>query len=235
MVASSRERREFLEQIELFSAFGPAEIDQIVEFSTTRSISANEILCHKGDEAGQLYGVLAGRLKAVGTGADGRETVFAVIGPGEVTGEIALIDGQSRSATLAAMEDSDLLIIGRREFLAFLRRDTDAAIQMCQILARYVRRLSDSVEDAYYQKLPARLAKKLLMLAREHGQAHSEGRLIGVKLSQSELGELIGKTREAVNKQLRDWTDGGLVTLVDGHILLCDPERLEDIADGDSE
>jgi len=231
-MSSREQRRAFLERVELFAAFGPSTLDRLIGLSTSRSLAADDVLCHKGDEASQLYGVLSGRLKAVGSGADGREAVFAVIGPGEVTGEIALIDGQPRSATLVAMEPCELIAIGRREFLALLREDSASAIAVCQILASYVRRLSDSVEDAYYQKLPVRLAKKLLMLAREHGRDHPDGTLIGVKLSQSELGELVGKTREAVNKQLRGWTQAELVEMVDGHILIRDLERLEDIADG---
>ncbi len=230
--ASRRERRAFLESVELFSGLGAATLDRLLELSATRSLEANEVLCHKGDEAGQLYGVLAGRLKAVGSSGDGREVVFVVMGPGEVTGEIALIDGKPRSATIVAIEASELLVLGRRDFLAFLREDKEAAIHLSQILAAYVRRLSDTVEDAYYHKLPVRLAKKLLVLARQHGEETPDGLRIVVKLSQRELGELVGKTREAVNKQLRRWTDAGLLTTVEGHLLLRDVDRLEQIADG---
>ena len=232
MPASKQERREFLESVELFAGLSPMTLDRLVELSATRSLAANEVLCHKGDEAGQLYGVLRGRLKAVGSSSDGREVVFVVMGPGEVSGEIALIDGRPRSATIVAVEASELLVIGRREFLAFLRDDREAAIQLCQVLAAYVRRLSDTVEDAYYHKLPVRLAKKLLMLGREHGDEQPNGTRISVKLSQRELGELVGKTREAVNKQMRAWTDDGILAMDGGHIVIRDIERLEDQADG---
>jgi CRP-like cAMP-binding protein len=234
--ASKQERRAFLESVELFAGLGPAPLDRLVELSVTKSLAPGDVLCHKGDEpaqhAVQLTGVLSGRLKAVGSSSDGREVVFVVMGPGEVTGEIALIDGRPRSATIVAMEDSQLLVLGRRDFLAILREDKDAAIQLCQVLAAYVRRLSDTVEDAYYHKLPVRLAKKLLVLARQHGEETAEGLRIGVKLSQRELGELVGKTREAVNKQLRGWAEQEVLATVDGHVVIRDRERLEDIADG---
>ena len=229
---SRQARRSFLDRVELFSGLNASLLDRLVEFSATRSLATNDILCHRGDEAGQLYGVLNGRLKAVGAGADGREVVFAIIGPGEVTGEIALIDAQPRSATIVAMEATELLVLGRREFLSFLREHNEAAIQLCQILAAYVRRLSDTVEDAYYHKLPVRLAKKMMMLARQHAEQTPDGVRIAVKLSQREIGELVGKTREAVNKQLRRWTDDGLLSMLKGHVLIRDVERLEDIADG---
>ena len=230
--ASKESRRAFLESVELFSGLAPPVLDRLVQLSATRRLAANEVLCHKGDAAGQLYGVLSGRLKVVGSSSDGREVVFVVMGPGEVTGEIALIDGRPRSATIVAIEPSELLVIARRDFLSFLRDDRDAAIQLCQVLASYVRRLSDTVEDAYYHKLPVRLAKKLLVLAREHGEDVPEGLRIGVKLSQREIGELVGKTREAVNKQLRAWTDAGWIRTVDGHLVITDLERIEDVADG---
>ena len=230
--ASKRERRAFLENVELFSGLSSPILDRLVELSATRSLEPNEVMCRKGDEAGQLYGILRGRLKAVGSGADGREVVFVVMGPGEVTGEIALVDGQPRSATIVAIEASELLVLARRDFLALLREDKDAAIQLCQVLASYVRRLSDTVEDAYYHKLPVRLAKKLLILGRQHGEQTAKGLRIGVKLSQQEIGEFIGKTREAVNKQLRSWTESELLSTVDGHLVIHHIDRLEDIADG---
>lgn len=229
---SKQRRRAFLESVELFAGLSPAVLDRLAELSANRSLEPNQVLCHRGDEAGQLYGVLQGRLKAVGSSADGREVVFVVLGPGEVTGEIALIDGKARSATLVAIDRCELLVLGRREFLALLREDSEAAIQLCQVLAAYVRRLSDTVEDAYYHKLPVRLAKKLLVLGREHGEETPDGLRIGVKLSQREIGELVGKTREAVNKQLRSWTDAELLGMADGHLVIRDVDRLEDIADG---
>jgi len=229
---AKQQRRAFLESVDLFAGLGASALDRLAEFSANRTLEPDEVLCHRGDEAGQLYGLLRGRLKAVGTSADGREVVFVVLGPGEVTGEIALIDGKARSATLVALDHCELLVLGRREFLALLREDPEAAIQLCQVLAGYVRRLSDTVEDAYYHKLPVRLAKKLLMLGREHGEKTPDGLRITVKLSQRELGELVGKTREAVNKQLRGWTEAELLGMADGHLVIRDIDRLEDIADG---
>ena len=229
---SKQARRAFLANVELFAGMSAARLDRLVDMTAVRTLEADEVLCRKGDAAGQLYGVLSGRLKAVGSSSDGREVVFVVIGPGEVTGEIALIDGRERSATIVAMEDSVLLVLGRREFLAFLRDDAEAGIHLAQALAAYVRRLSDTVEDAYYHPLPVRLAKKLLALSRQHGEETPDGVRITIRFSQRELGELVGKTREAVNKQLRAWAADGLVDTVAGHLVVRDVERLEDVADG---
>lgn len=232
LTVSREQRRDFLETIGLFAGMGERGLDRLAEMSSVRTVAAEEVLCHKGDEASQLYGVLAGRLKAVGSSGDGREVVFSVIGPGEVTGEIALVDGQPRSAAIVAMEECVLLVLARRDFLAYLREDSEAAIQLAQALARYIRRLSDTVEDAYYHRLPVRLAKKLLALGREHGEPTPQGLRVRVRLSQRELGELVGKTREAVNKQLRAWAHEGIVETIEGHLVLRDVDRLEDVANG---
>ena len=121
--------------------------------------------------------------------------------------------------------------INRREFIAFLREHPDAALQLCGALAAYVRRLSSTLEDAYYHNLPTRLAKKLLALARMHGEDTPDGRRITIKMSQQEIGELVGKTREAVNKQLRAWNEEGLVSTTRGLITLHDTEALEDLSE----
>jgi CRP/FNR family cyclic AMP-dependent transcriptional regulator len=230
MTVSKQERRAFLESVELFSGLPAALLDRIVDLSATKRLKADDVLCHKGDEAGQLYGVLSGRLKAIGTSSEGKELVYLVMGKGAVTGEIALLDGRPRSATIVAMEGSELLTLTRRDFLSLLRENPEASMHLCQVLAGYIRRLSDTVEDAYYHKLPVRLAKSLLGLARVHGVEHPDGIQIGVKLSQQEIGELVGKTREAINKQLRIWSDEGIVSTVDGHIIIRDMDALGQVA-----
>ena len=184
MTASKQERRAFLQSVELFSRLPQALLERVLDLTATRSLHENAVLCHKGDEAGQLYGVLRGRLKAIGTSSEGKERVYLVIGADPVTGEIALIDGRPRSATIIAMEVCELPTLRRREFLSLLRENPDAAMYLFQVLAAYIRRLSDTVEDAFYHKPPVRLAKSLLGLARVHGVSQDNGLRIRVKLSQ---------------------------------------------------
>lgn len=224
------DRKELLAEVELFCGLSDSVLDELVALTSIKKLAAREELCHKGDEGGELYGILSGRLKALTSSEDGKEAIFLIMGPGEVFGEVALLDAGPRSVTIVSAEPSELLVLGRRDFLAFLRRHSDLALSLAQVLAGRVRRLSEAVEDAYFRSLPARLAKALLALSRSTSTETPDGLRIDMKLSQQDLGDLVGKTREAVNKQMRAWSEEGIVTMRAGVLLIHDVEQLESLA-----
>jgi len=224
------ERRRLLSHVSLFSLLDEADLDELLKLSTTRRLGEGEILFRKGDPGRQLYGVLEGRLKIYSSGADGREVVFGLSDPGDVTGEIALLDSEPRSATVVALEPTELLMLDRRDFLPFLQRHPSVAIRLAEILAERLRRLSELAEDSVLLALRARLAKKLVALARSYGRETGEGTRIELKLSQQALGDMVGTSRESINKQLRAWTQQGLVKSQRGFITLCGPSELESLA-----
>ena len=224
------ERRRLLSHVSLFSPLDEADLDELLKLTTTRRLGEGEILFRKGDPGRQLYGVLEGRLKIYSSGADGREVVFGLSDPGDVTGEIALLDSEPRSATVVALEPTELLTLDRRDFLPFLQRHPSVAIRLAEILAERLRRLSELAEDSVLLALRARLAKKLVALARSYGRETGEGTRIELKLSQQALGDMVGTSRESINKQLRAWTQQGLVKSQRGFITLCSPSELESLA-----
>jgi len=226
---ASVDRRRLLESVPIFSSLGEPEIDALLAATTTRRLAAKELLFRKGDPGHQLYGVLSGRLKVVSTGRDGRELVFGVMAPGDVIGEIALMDSNPRSATVVALETSELLVLHRRDLLPYLERHPQVAIHLAAVLAARVRRLSDHAEDAIFLPLPARMAKTVLALAQRHGAGG--GALAEIRLSQQDLADMVGTTRESVNKQLRTWSAEGLVELRRARLRILDREALEDVAD----
>jgi CRP/FNR family transcriptional regulator, cyclic AMP receptor protein len=148
-----------------------------------------------------------------------------------VIGEIALLDQQPRSATVQAVEDVTLLTLHRRDLLPFLERNPKAAIRLAAVLARRIRNLTELAEDTVFLGLPSRLAKKLLSLADRYGKPTPEGLKIDLKLPQHELGELVGTSRESINKTLRQWGEEKLVSFASGYITIRDRDRLEDLAD----
>jgi CRP-like cAMP-binding protein len=173
---------------------------------------------------------MEGRLRVVGEGGDGREVVFNYMDPGDVIGEISLLDAQPRSASVEAVEESTLLALHRRDLLPFFERNPKAAMRLASVLAERLRRISELVEDTVFLGLPSRLAKKLLALAQRYGKETPQGLLIDLKLPQHELGELVGTSRESINKQLRQWGEEGLVHVEGGYVTLVDRSRLEDLA-----
>lgn len=227
---ASIDRRDLLAGLWIFAGLQDSELDALVAVSTTRRLAPREVLFHKGDEASALYGVVRGRLKVTSAAPDGKELVFGLMDPGEVIGEIALLDSNPRSATVSAMEECELLTLHRRDFLPFLERHPGVAVRLAGVLARRLRRLSELTEDTLFLTLPSRLAKKLLALAAHYGSPTEHGVRIDVRLPQHELGELVGTSRESVNKQLRSWQHDGLVEVERGYITIRNLEGLEQVA-----
>ena len=225
------DRRELLRNVSLFSSLDERELDRLIQATTTRRLASKEVLFRKGDPGNQLFGVLTGSLKVTGVGTDGKDVVFRLMRPGEVVGEIALLDGEPRSATVAAVEAATLVTLHRRDFVPFLEQHPRAAIRLAAVMAERVRRLSERAEDRQTMSLPARLAKRLLALAEEHGARPVVGGPVEIRLSQQDLADLVGTTRESVNKQLRIWEDGGIVGLGRGRTVLKQPKLLAEIAE----
>jgi CRP-like cAMP-binding protein len=174
--------------------------------------------------------VVEGTLKVVTTSEEGHDLVFSTLGPGDVFGEVAVLCEGERTATVVALTDCELVVVDRRELLAFLRSHPDAALRLMAVLAQRVRNLSEFVEDTHFLNLPVRLAKKLVAYAESHGRRCAEGVRIELRLSQEEWGDLVGATRESINKQMRAWTDQGLIRVDHGCVVLLRPEALEALA-----
>jgi CRP-like cAMP-binding protein len=227
---STRQRRELLAKGSLFSKLSDRELDDLVQVSRVEKLRAREELCHKGDPGTQIYLIAKGRLKAVTTSAEGDDVVFSIMAPGEVCGELALLSGGMRTATITAIEESELIVLDRREFLPFLKRNPEAAIKLLEVLAERQLRLSELLEDTTFLNLPARLAKKLVSLGRAYGVETAEGIRIDLKLSQSEIGDLVATTRESVNKQIKSWTGEGMVSMKRGIVTIHRIDDLEALA-----
>jgi CRP/FNR family transcriptional regulator, cyclic AMP receptor protein len=228
---SSERKRELLARVPLFTGFAPRDLDALVPSARPVTVAARHEVFHKGDAGSQLYVVIDGRLKALTTSPEGDEVVFNVMGPGEVFGEVALLSESPRSATVRAIERCELLVLDRRDFLAFLKRNPDIALRMLTLLVERLVRASELVEDVQFLNLPVRLAKKLTLLSERYGRDAGGGAVkIDLKLSQEEWGDLIGTTRESVNKQMRAWGDEGLIRVDAGYVTLLRPEAIESLA-----
>jgi CRP-like cAMP-binding protein len=224
------DRRRLLANVSIFSSLDDRALDALVRVTSTRRLDTGQVLFHKGDPGRQLYGVLDGRLKVLATGADGKDLVLNVCDPGEVIGEIALLDSNPRSATVAALEPSELLVLDRRDFLPFLEHHPRVAIGLAEMLAKRLRRLSELAEDSVLLAVRARLAKRLVALAQRYGRKTPDGVQIDLPLSQQELGDMIGTSRESINKQLRTFAHEGLLLSSTGRWTIRDLAQLEALA-----
>jgi CRP-like cAMP-binding protein len=227
---SARQRRELLAKGSLFSKLSERELDALVQVSRVQKLRPREELCHKGDPGNQVYLISKGRLKAVTTSAEGDDVVFSIMAPGEVCGELALLSGGRRTATITAIDEAELIVLDRREFLPFLKQHPDAAIKLLEVLAERQLRLSELVEDTTFLNLPARLAKKLVSLSRAYGRETPDGIRIDLKLSQTEIGDLVATSRESINKQIKSWSEDGLASMKAGIVTIHRIDDLEALA-----
>jgi len=225
--------RAFLKAIPLFEGLDERELAQIGALAQVCFYPARAVVVTQGEPALALFVIMRGRLKVVSYGPDGRDTMLGIMGEREVFGEVALIDGGARSATCTAVEPCDLLVIERSLFLKLLDESPAIAVKLLYVLAQRLRRLSQRSEDAAFLDVPSRLARTLLDLATrfgERGRAPATSIRITLKLSQQELGELVGATRESVNKHLSDWSRQGILKVEDGRMTISDIDSVRRIA-----
>jgi CRP-like cAMP-binding protein len=214
------DKRAILQNHPLFGALGSGVIDQLSAHATSKLIKRGTTIFSKGDQGTCLYAVCSGQVKITVPSGEGKDAVFNLIVPGQIFGEIALLDGGQRTADAVAAKDSEFLVIDRRDFIPLVHREPDIAIKLIEILCRRLRNTTEQVEDVIFLDLPARLAKALLRLAEMDARDHK------VLITQSELGQIIGVSREATNRQLRDWEKNNWVKLESGAVVLLDPESI---------
>jgi CRP-like cAMP-binding protein len=225
--------QQLLRSIPLFAELTADQLAKVAALAEVRSYPARKVVVSQGDPARALFGIVHGRLKVVSCGPDGKDTVLGIMADGEVFGEVALLDGGMRSATCTTIEPSELLIVERDQFLELLESSPSIAVKLLLVLAQRLRRLSQRSEDAAFLDVPSRLARSLLDLAVRFGErerSSESGIYIALKLSQQELGELVGATRESVNKHLNDWTRQGIVAVRNGRMVISDIDSVRRIA-----
>ena len=204
----------------LFASLGDDEIAAIVSLAQTVHYAARKVIFREGEPGDHLLIVLEGRVKVSLTSPEGKEAILSLMGPGEALGEVALLDGEARSATVTAMEDCTCLVLWRRDFLPLLGKYPNLCLKLLEAMAKRLRSASDLVGSLSFLHLPARLARILINLGQHYGRVTAEGIHISLKLSQEELGNLAGVSRESVNRQLRAWEEEGVLDLGHGALVL---------------
>ncbi|MDS4042242.1 MAG: Crp/Fnr family transcriptional regulator [Candidatus Competibacter sp.] len=224
------DKRAALAQLGLFSQLEAAEREQLLMLGGERRFHDGQMIFQRGDAGNSMMLVLRGQVKISIVSDEGKELVFALVPPGECLGEIALLDGQDRTADAVAVGECVLFTLARSDFIPFLERHPQVAIRLLAVLCGRLRANSDFIERLAFQNLPARLARLLLNLAATHGSTTPAGIRIACKLSQQEIGNLIATSRESVNKQLRAWRAQGLLEIERGAITLLQPATLNRLA-----
>ena len=208
----------------LFRDLPLTSVENIATLATKRSYPKNTLVFSQGDEDDALYGVVSGRVRISASAPDGREAILNIMDAGDTFGEIALLDDQPRTASATTMDASDLIIIQRGQFLRMLEENATPAVHLLRLIAGRLRFTSELVEDSAFLSVPERLAKRLLSLSHLHGEKTAHG--TEIKISQEDLGQFLGATRQVVNQHLQEWRKAGWIELGRGRIVLIDAEAL---------
>jgi len=237
MIGMSRDRKngvshfgsklEILRKHPIFSDLEPAAFDQLCRYARLSSLKRGAAIFSKGDAGNNLFAVISGTVKISTSSAGGRNAILNLIGAGEVFGEVALLDGLERTADATANTDCELCVIDRREFIPFLRNQPALAMKFIELLCARVRWTSEQVEQVILQDLPGRLAGALLRLTEKPQQPRANR---AIAITQQEISEMVGMSRESINKQLRAWEHRNWVRLEHGAIVVLDASSLQALA-----
>jgi CRP/FNR family cyclic AMP-dependent transcriptional regulator len=208
----------------MFCDLDPEALDQLCRYAKHSTLKRGATIFSKGDPGNSLVAVISGTVKISVSSADGRSAILNLIGAGETFGEIALLDGLARTADAIANTNCEIFVIDRREFIPFLRSQPALAMKLIELLCTRLRQTSNQVEEVILQNLPGRLASALIRLTDKHKLAPG-GRSIAI--TQQEISEMVGMTRESINKQLRTWAARNWVRLEHGAIEVLKVEPLQ--------
>jgi CRP-like cAMP-binding protein len=210
----------------LFASLSLDQIEHLTSRARSHRYRRNQIIFNEGDPGTAFYMIVKGRVKMSHSSPDGKERTLALLSPGDVFGEMALLDEQARSADAVVVEDAELLVVPRKEFLSFIMTQPQVAMSLLVVLSQRLRHTNVLVHDAAFFDVRGRLARVLLDLARAHGETEPGGALVCPRLTQSELASLVGVTRESVNKWLRQYERDGLIANRRGRLVILNPQRL---------
>jgi CRP/FNR family transcriptional regulator, cyclic AMP receptor protein len=211
----------------LFAALDDEDATALRATMSPVHLDRGEILFKEGQDGDELYVIVSGKIKLGRTSVDGRDNLLSISGPGEMFGELSLFDPGPRTATATAVAESELIALRNDQLHAFLENRPAVALQMLQALARRLRRTNDNLSDLVFTDVPGRVAKALLDLSNRFGRPAETGILVAHDLTQEELAQLVGASRETVNKALADFATRGWLKLEARAVVLLDVERLQ--------
>jgi CRP-like cAMP-binding protein len=215
----------------VFGALEPARLDALFAYGMTKRYGAGETIFERGDAGDSMMVVLSGRIRIGNVQPNGKEAIIGFAEPGDLLGEVALLDGKPRSADAVAMEPCELFVLRRRELSSVLDAHPVVTVRLVEVLCERLRRATLMLEEVMCLESRPRIAKALLRLADEHGRRCEQGITIPLRIPQGDLASHVGLSREVVNRQLGEWRQDAIVECQVSRILIRQPARLRAIAE----
>jgi len=217
---------EVVRRAPLFTALDEAAAVSLRASMDSVKIAKGSILFKEGDDGEHLYVIIDGKLKLGTSSGDGRENLLSILGPGEMFGELSLFDPGPRTSTATAVTDAKLLSLSHEKVIPWLKQNPEVSLQLLTRLSQRLRRTNEAVGDLVFSDVPGRVAKALIDLGDRFGKTTPEGLLVNHDLTQEELAQLVGASRETVNKALADFAGRDWLKLDGRSVLIADVDRL---------
>ena len=220
--------RAVLKANRLFRDLPDPTLDQLAGLAVRRSVKRGQRIFAEGDPGDSLMGLISGQVRISATTPAGQEVFLNLLESGDSFGEIAVLDGNARTANAEAVTDVELFVVRRVDLMALIGREPRLAAELISLLCKRLRWTSDLIEEAAFLSLPARLARRLVKMAEEHGSAVAGG--LELRISQAELAGFLSVSRQVVNQQLQVWQRKGWVEVGRGRVTVRDSRRLGAVA-----
>ncbi|MDP3711709.1 MAG: Crp/Fnr family transcriptional regulator [Mycobacteriales bacterium] len=217
---------EVLARAGLFQGIATEAAEAVAASLEYADYTRGDAVFEEGEQGDTLYIVLTGKVKIGRKAADGRENMLSVMGPSDMFGELSLFDPGPRTATATVVTDARLASLAHTSLRPWITDRPEIAEQLLRVLARRLRRTNDALADLIFTDVPGRVAKALLGLADRFGTEEDEGTRVHHDLTQEELAQLVGASRETVNKALADFASRGWLRVDSRAVTILDPERL---------
>lgn len=216
---------ELLSRVPLLSELSRRDLERIAQVAIPRSFPAGVRVFHEGDHSDACYVVRSGDLRVTREHSDGRAIALATLGPGDLFGELAMLDGQARSASVETLSDSELLALSASDFRRLLAEHPEISVKLVGALTRRLRETNERVARQSFQTVPSRVAGVLTQLIAE--EATGDGRQgVTIRMTQADLAQLAGTSRESVSRFLATLERAGVVRVGRGRVTVVEPRRL---------
>jgi CRP-like cAMP-binding protein len=217
----------YLKKINIFSGLSDSDMEMVSQVSFMKKYSKKETIYLPGDRGEQVYLLKSGRVKISKLSEEGKELILTMLGPGDIFGEMILIDDSPPGTIAEAMDETHICVIYRKDFEALLTRKPELSLRITKLIGLRRKELEAKIEDLIFRDVHSRLAHLLLRLAQEHGLKKERGILVDIKLTHYEIASLIGSTRETITVCLNDFKKEGLIEFDRRKILLLNEAELK--------
>jgi len=219
----------YLKHIRLFEGITPSEMHEMEKITRMEEVKKRQPLYLPGDPSSNVYLLKQGRVKIANTAPSGKEVTFEILEPGEVFGELEVLENTPRSTSAEALDDTLICVIPRKDFDQYLATHPSVTVKLTKLIGLRLRKIQSRVEDLVFRDVPARLAHLLLELSKTDGVPERQGIRLKVKLTHQEMANLIGCSRETVSTIIGQFRDQGLLQIDGRTIIILDEKELRKV------